>query len=103
MNIKNKFGRTPLHLSAEEKCDEDILILLVANGAVSSSDNANESPLMTAALQGDISKFNYMYSRLNLSNYEIIDALEIMGAILCEKSDTLEYSSFYWELSLNER
>lgn len=44
-----------------------------------------------------------MFDHYKLDTNLRIAGLEILGAILAEQKDQIEYTLMYWELSLNER
>lgn len=62
-----------------------------------------DSPLLICALNGDVEKYNMLYCEKDIPKDLKILGSEILGAVLCENRELVEYSVFYWQISLQER
>ena len=78
INIKSASGATALHYCANNGSVK-LTDLLLQNGAIITTNENNETPLIVAALRGNTDVVEYFVTKTDCSRKERTDALELIG------------------------
>ena len=104
LNNKDSNGCTALHECAENGYTE-IIDLLLKHGAKITTNNDNETPLMTAALRGMTATVEYFITKTDCARNDTIDALELLGTTfsLITKQQDMEKAYYYLKKAMEQR